>query len=146
MYHTLQDFSSWPPKWFCNPISTTSVTSFHGTGISMLGDMILGGLHMEMALWNSLGDLLEGSGRTTALTEAWSASSGLAGSFLTAAQLTHTPHAHQVMLMTLYNLQLNVFTLTAGHKDDVFFSKWRNYIVEEKSLEVQHRSLLWWWV
>lgn len=142
VYHTLQDLSLWPPEWLCNPSSTTSVTS-------LICDMILGGLHMEMALWNSLGDLLEGSGWTTALTEAlkhWGASSGLAGSFLTAAQLTHTTHAHQVMLMTLYNLQLNVFTLTADHKDDVFFSKWRNYIVEEKSLEVQHRSLLWWWV
>lgn len=47
---------------------------------------------MKITLWRSLGDLLECSGWTTALTEAKGASSGLAGSFLTAAQHAHTTH------------------------------------------------------
>lgn len=57
--HTLQDFFSWPPEWFCDPSSTTSLTSFHGTVISMFDDLILGDLRMEMALCNSLEELLE---------------------------------------------------------------------------------------
>ncbi len=123
-----------------NPSSTTSITSFHGTGISLFqlptktkpgerqavkflnpgqipvttfdqplfalakfvqwkwpdthGERVhvvmLGGLHTEMALWNTLGDVLESSGWTTALTEAEVASFGTADSYLKAAHLTRT--------------------------------------------------------
>ena len=51
---------------------------------------MLGGLHLEMAFWNTLGDLLDGSGWTTALAEADIASSGVADSFLKASHLTKT--------------------------------------------------------
>jgi hypothetical protein len=51
---------------------------------------MLGGLHIEMALWSVLGDLLDGSGWTVALTEADVASSGVADSFLKASHLTRT--------------------------------------------------------
>ena len=50
--------------------------------------VMLGGLHTEMALWNVLGDLLEGSGWTSALTEAELTSAGTAQSMLKAAHLT----------------------------------------------------------
>ena len=78
---------------------------------------MLGGLHTEMALWNTLGDLLEGSGWTTALTESDVASSGVAASFLKAAHLTRTRHAHQVTVLTLHNLQQEAFRLSAGPKE-----------------------------
>ena len=52
--------------------------------------VMFGGLHMEMALWNTLGDLLESSGWITAIVEAEVASSGVADSFLRAAHLTRT--------------------------------------------------------
>lgn len=52
--------------------------------------VMLGGLHIEMALWSVLGDLLNGSGWTTALSEAEVASSGVADSFLKATHLTRT--------------------------------------------------------
>ena len=52
--------------------------------------IMLGGLHLEMALWNTLGDLLDGTGWTTALAEADIASSGVADSFLKASHLTRT--------------------------------------------------------
>ena len=52
--------------------------------------VMLGGLHLEMALWNTLGDLLDGTGWTTALAEADIASSGVADSFLKASHLTRT--------------------------------------------------------
>ena len=51
---------------------------------------MMGGLHVEMALWTVVGDLLDGSGSTTALTEADVASSGVADSFLKASHLTRT--------------------------------------------------------
>ena len=41
--------------------------------------VMLSGLHTEISLWNTLGDLLDGSGWTAALTEV--ASSGKAESF-----------------------------------------------------------------
>ena len=46
--------------------------------------VMLGGLHMEMALWSVLGDLLDGSGWTTALSEAEVAPFGVAFFFLKA--------------------------------------------------------------
>ena len=52
--------------------------------------VMLGGLHIEMALWSTLGDLLDKSGWTTALSEAEVASSGVADSFLKATHLTRT--------------------------------------------------------
>jgi hypothetical protein len=55
----------------------------------------MGGLHIEKALWNAVGDLLDGSGWTTALTESEVASSGTADSFLKVSHITRTQHAHQ---------------------------------------------------
>ena len=71
--------------------------------------VMLGGLHTEMALWNTLGDVLENSGWTTALTEAEVATSGIVSSFLKAAHLTRTRHAHQITLLALKKLQHEAF-------------------------------------
>ena len=66
---------------------------------------MFGGLHIEMGLWKTLGDLLEGSGWTTNLYEADVASSGTADSFLKASHLTRTRHAHQITALSLVKLQ-----------------------------------------
>ena len=52
--------------------------------------VMFGRLHLEMALWSTLGDLLEGSGWTSALVEVEIASSGVAESFLKTSHLTRT--------------------------------------------------------
>lgn len=52
--------------------------------------VMFGGLHLEMAMWSTVGDLLDGSGWTTILTEAEVASSGIAQSLLKASHLTRT--------------------------------------------------------
>ena len=88
--------------------------------------VMLGGLHTEMALWHTLGDILEGSGWTTALTEAGGAHSGKADSFLRAAHLTRTRHAHQVTLLNLRNLQKEAFMLSELPRDFEFATAWRN--------------------
>lgn len=63
----------------------------HGESVHVV---MLGGLHIEMALWSTLGDILEASGWTTALIEAEVATSGTADSFLKMSHLTRTRHAH----------------------------------------------------
>ena len=52
--------------------------------------IMFGGLHLEMALWNTLGDLLASSGWTTALAEAEVATPGVAESFLKVSHLKRT--------------------------------------------------------
>jgi hypothetical protein len=52
--------------------------------------VMFGGLHLEMTMWNTVGDLLDGSGWTTILTEAEVASSGVAQGLLKASHLTRT--------------------------------------------------------
>ena len=60
---------------------------------------MFGGLHIEMALWTTIGSFLDGSGWTTAISEAEIASIGTADSFLKASHLTKTRHSHQVTLL-----------------------------------------------
>ncbi len=67
--------------------------------------VMFGGLHIEMALWSTLGDFLDSSGWTAALCEAGIATSGTADSFLHASHLMRTRHSHQVTLLALSNLQ-----------------------------------------
>ncbi|KAH3872624.1 hypothetical protein DPMN_035843 [Dreissena polymorpha] len=49
---------------------------------------MLGGLHKKMALWNTVGDYLAGSGWVEVLTEAEVATGGVEESFLKCSQLT----------------------------------------------------------
>ena len=74
----------------------------HGESVHVV---MLGGLHIEMALWSTLGDVLEGSGWTSALIESEVASSGTADSFLKVSHLARTRHAHQVTVLTLWKLR-----------------------------------------
>ena len=66
--------------------------------------VILGGLHIEMAAFKAIGNLLKESGWTAVLTEAGIASSGTAESFLTASSVTKTKFAHQVTACALYKM------------------------------------------
>ena len=51
----------------------------HGEGEHVV---MMGGLHIEMAMWSTFGDYLDVCGWTAALTQAGIASSGTADSFL----------------------------------------------------------------
>ena len=95
---------------------------------------MLGGLHTEMALWNLLGDLLEGSGWTSALSEAEVSSAGTAQSMLNAAHLTSTRHAHQVTLLTLHILQREAFLSCNGSDHKETAEAWRL----QRIAKVQH--------
>ncbi len=62
------------------------------------------GLHFEMGALRLLGNLLEDSGWTGALTQARIASSGTADSFIKASHVTRTRRAHQITISSLYLL------------------------------------------
>ena len=90
--------------------------------------VMMDGLHIEMTLWNTLGDILESSGWTTALTEAEVATSGTADSFLKASHLTRTRHAHQVTLLTLQKLQKEAFHQSQSSESE---GVWRNSMCQK---------------
>ena len=86
---------------------------------------MLGGLHTEKALWNVLGDLLEGSGWTSALAEGEVSSARTAQSMLNAVHLTRIRHAHQVTLLTLHILQRQAFLICSGSEHEETAEAWR---------------------
>ena len=86
--------------------------------------VVLGGLHTEMALWKMVGDLLEESGWCTAITQSNIATAGTADSFLKAAHLTRTRHAHQVTAVTLAKLQRDSFHEMSSD-GSILFEDWR---------------------
>jgi len=63
---------------------------------------ILVGLHTEMAASRTIGDILDGSGWTDALTQADIATAGTCEGFLRASYVTKTRRAHQVTAAALY--------------------------------------------
>ena len=90
---------------------------------------MLRGLHTEMALCNVLGDLLEGSGWTSALSKAEVSSAGTAQSLLNAAHLTRTRHDHQVTLLTLHILQREALLSCIGSGQEETAEAWRLQII-----------------
>ena len=62
---------------------------------------MFGGLHIELALWNTVGDFLEDSGLIAVLTELGVLTSGRADSVLKASHLTRTRRVHQETLLAL---------------------------------------------
>ena len=67
-------------------------------------------MHIELAALKTLGDWLESSGWTTAITESNIASAGTADSFLNAAHISRTIHAHEVTACALYILMKTSYT------------------------------------
>ena len=95
---------------------------------------MFGGLHIEMALWSTIGDFLEGSGWTAALTEAGVASVGKAESFLKASHLTRTRRVHQVTLLALAKLQRQAwqeFISSNAEPGEASFQIWRQDMIRK---------------
>ena len=66
---------------------------------------MLGGLHIEMALWSTMGDLLHGSGWPETLKEAGIVKTeSAATAFLKASNVMRTRYAHQVTAVVLDSL------------------------------------------
>ena len=71
------------------------------------------GLHIKMALWNTIGDFLACSGWTSALCEAGVATSEIADAFRKAAHLTRTRRSHQITALTLTRLREHAWEIAA---------------------------------
>lgn len=93
--------------------------------------IMFGGLHIEMAMWKTFGDYLDGSGWTDVLTQAGIASSGTADSFLKALHVTRTRHAHQVTALALAQLQHDAFVNTEGSHDGDAREVWREDMIKK---------------
>ena len=89
--------------------------------------ILFGGLHIELAALKTAGDWLAGSGWVEALVQAGIASAGTADSFLRAAHVARTRHAHQVTAATLNILQHHAYDdyAKAADKDQhLSFEEW----------------------
>ena len=90
--------------------------------------VMFGGLHIELAFLKVLGDWLEGTGWTNTLVQAEIASQGTSDSFLKAAHITRTRHAHQVTAGSLYILMDRAYKLHQREDhttDPLSFEQWR---------------------
>ena len=89
---------------------------------------MFGGLRIEIAFLKAIRGLLEGSGWTSALTEANVTSAGTADSFLKATSVTHTCFAHQITASSLYVLLTTSYTIYKAslepEADVASFSDW----------------------
>lgn len=94
----------------------------HGENVHVI---MLGGLHTEMALRRTLGDVLEGSGCIAALTAAEIASPGIVDSFLNVSHLARTRLAHQVTVMTFQKLQQEAYSQS---ESNCSFSAWKDIV------------------
>ena len=75
--------------------------------------IMFGGMHIESAALETVGNLLESSGWTGALVQACVPTSGKADSFLKAAHITRTRRAHQVTACFLHQ------ALAEAHQEHV---------------------------
>ena len=71
--------------------------------------IMMGGLHIEMAVLRLLGKWLKGSGWTSVLVESGMISSGRSDALLKASHLKRTRDAHQVTAAALYILQMRAY-------------------------------------
>jgi len=67
------------------------------------------GLHTEMAALRTIGDIVDGSGWTDALTQADIATAGTCEGFLRASHVAKTRRAHHVTAAALYQLQQTAY-------------------------------------
>ena len=84
--------------------------------------VMLGGLHTEQAVLHCLGNLLDGSGWTTALAEADVVSAGIAQSILRGKPIVRARFTHQVTLAVLHILQQQAYQSANVTMD---FEEWK---------------------
>uniref|UniRef100_H3B0T6 Uncharacterized protein n=1 Tax=Latimeria chalumnae TaxID=7897 RepID=H3B0T6_LATCH len=103
--------------------------------------VMMGGLHIEMAVLSLIGDWLEGSGWVEILVKADVTTYGIAESFLIRSHVKRARYAHQVSVASLYVLQINAWKAYMNTSSDsaVQLSEW----VEMRSKE--SAQFLYWY-
>ena len=94
------------------------------------GFIVFGGLHIKMALWNTIGDFLDCSGWTAALCEAGIATAGVADSFLKVSHLTRTRRSHQITALMLSKLQQEAWESVRAENEEVSFEEWKQTMIK----------------
>ena len=105
--------------------------------------ILFGGLHIELAALKTAGDWLAGSGWVEALVQADIASAGTADSFLRAAHVARTRHAHQVTSASLDILQhraYDAYARAADNDQELSFQEWCQRQTKERP-QFQYWSL-----
>lgn len=96
--------------------------------------VMMGGLHIEMAIQNTIGKWLVGSGWTEIMTIAGVATAGRCESFLHGSHVKRTRYAHEVTLAALHILRKEAFNacyLDAVDGDDI--TTWINRRTSESA-------------
>ena len=71
--------------------------------------VMLGGLHIQLAVLKAIGSWLLGSGWTEAVAQARITTTGRAKSLATSAHITRTRYVHQVTASSLYILKQRAY-------------------------------------
>jgi len=93
--------------------------------------VMFGGLHVELAVYKTIGDYLTGFGWTNALTQAGLASAKTADSFLNCTHITRTRHAHQVCVVVLKKLQRSAFLAAQSPGTEETEEVWRQEMIRK---------------
>jgi hypothetical protein len=101
--------------------------------------ILMGGLHLEMAVMKALGHWLDSSGWVQVISQAGIATSGTAESFIHASHIKRTRYAHSVTACTLYILQRRAYLLSI---DDILQNEsqsFDNWCLKKDSVSIQFK-------
>ncbi|KAK3910837.1 Protein dachsous [Frankliniella fusca] len=103
--------------------------------------IMMGSLHIEMAILRALGSILENSGWVGALVHAAVTTQGRAESMLRASHVTRTRYAHEVTVAVLYYLQRLAYEQHKENndEDDPIFSSFEEWRVNKCSTVPQFK-------
>ncbi|CAG9823856.1 unnamed protein product [Phaedon cochleariae] len=95
--------------------------------------VMMGGLHIEMAIMSMIGSWLTGSGWTDILVDAGVTSPGRAESLLSCSHVKRTRYAHQVTVAALVILKGHAYKSRemCSEEPDLDFDKWCTYRTKE---------------
>lgn len=96
--------------------------------------VMMGGLHVEMALLKVIGDFLEGSGWTSVMTSEGVTTEGRAENLQKCSQTSRSQWAHIVTAAVLYAVQLKAYDdyrITCGTEDIQSFDLWSQKVATE---------------
>ena len=92
--------------------------------------VMLGGLHIEMAIQSMIGHVLKGSGWTEMLADSNLTTEGRADAMTGSGHVKRTRYGHQVTLKVLHNLKKNAYDQDSL-ENDVPFEEWETQCINE---------------
>ena len=105
--------------------------------------VMFGGMHIEKAFWNCVGDILESSGWGTMLIQARIAESGTADAFLSVSHICRTRQVHQITALALATLQHQSYLTYVDNSTDLSpsFEVWKNSMLQYPTFRIWNMIL-----